>query len=68
MPLSIPTVLALNFVTKRPLQQRMKALRTSYQIQFTGFSTLTAINMASYIKPLTTLNQAMIKTAGSIPV
>ncbi len=68
MPFSIPTVLAVNFVTKRPLQQRMKALRRSYQIQFTGFSTLAAINIASYLKPLTTLNQAMIKTGGAIPV
>ena len=68
MPFSIPTVLAVNFVTKRPLQQRMKALRRSYQIQFTGFSTLAAINIASYLKPLTTLNHALIKTGGTIPV
>lgn len=68
MPFSIPTVFAVNFVTKRPLQQRMKALRRSYQIQFTGFSTLAAINIASYLKPLTTLNHALIKTGGTIPV
>lgn len=68
MPFSIPAAFALNFVTKRPLQQRMKILQKSYKIQFTGVSTLTAVNMITYIKPLTTLNHAMIKTGGTIPV
>ena len=63
MPFSIPTAAALNFVGKRPLQDRIRALQTSYKIQFAGFSTFTLFN---FIKPLTTLNQTIVKI-GSIP-
>ena len=63
MPFSIPTAAALNFVVKRPLQYRIRALQTSYKIQVAGFSTFTLFN---FIKPLTTLNQTIVKI-GSIP-
>ena len=65
MPFSIPTAAALNFVVKRPLQDRIRALQTSYKIQVAGFSTLTLFN---FIKPLTTLNQTIVKIGITPPI
>ena len=68
MPLSIPTAYALNFVGKRPLHLRIKALQNSYKIQLTGFSTFTLINLPVIMKPLHVLNESLIKTSGTLPV
>ena len=65
MPFSIPTAAALNFVVKRPLQYRIRALQTSYKIQVAGFSTFTLYN---FIKPLTTLNQTLVKIGTTPPI
>lgn len=64
MPFSIPTAAALNFVGKRPLQDRIRAIQTSYKIQFAGFSTFTLFNL---IKPLTNFNQTLLKVGVSPP-
>ena len=65
MPFSIPTAAALNFVGKRPLQYRIRALQTSYKIQVAGFSTFTLFN---FIKPLSTFNQTLIKIGSTPPI
>ena len=65
MPFSIPTAAALNFVGKRPLQDRIRALQTSYKIQVAGFSTLTLFN---FLKPLTTFNQTIVKIGTTPPI
>ena len=65
MPFSIPTAAALNFVVKRPLQDRIRALQTSYKIQVAGFSTLTLFN---FLKPLTTFNQTIVKIGTTPPI
>lgn len=65
MPFSIPTAAALNFVGKRPLQDRIRAIQTSYKIQVAGFSTFTLFN---FIKPLTTFNQTLVKIGSTPPI
>ena len=65
MPFSIPTAAALNFVVKRPLRDRIRALQNSYKIQVAGFSTLTLFN---FIKPLSTFNQTLVKIGSSPPI
>ena len=65
MPFSIPTAAALNFVVKRPLRDRIRALQTSYKIQVAGFSTLTLFN---FLKPLTTFNQTIVKIGTTPPI
>ena len=65
MPFSIPTAAALNFVVKRPLRDRIRALQTSYKIQVAGFSTLTLFN---FIKPLSTFNQTLVKIGTTPPI
>ena len=54
-----------NFVGKRPLQDRIRAIQTSYKIQFAGFSTFTLFNL---IKPLTNFNQTLLKIGVSPPI
>lgn len=65
MPFSIPTAYALNFVGKRPLQNRIKALQNSYKLQFTGMTTFTLFNL---LKPLSTFNQSLLKVGSSPPI
>tara|TARA_Y100000992_G_C21085233_1_gene405301 strand:+ start:290 stop:481 length:192 start_codon:yes stop_codon:yes gene_type:complete len=45
MPVSIPTYLALRFVTKQGLQKRIKVLQKSYQYQVAGMSIFTLVNI-----------------------
>ncbi len=65
MPFSIPTAAALNFVGKRPLQDRIRAIQTSYKIQVAGLSTFTLFN---FLKPLTTFNQTIVKIGTTPPI
>ena len=37
MPISIPTVLALKFVTNSPLNSRIQTLQNSYKLQYSLF-------------------------------
>ncbi len=68
MPFSIPTAYALNFVVKKPLQQRIRVLQNSYKIQMTGFTTFTILNYANILKPIATFNQSVIKLSGNLLV
>ena len=45
MPVSIPTYLALRFVTTRSLKERINFLQTSYKVQVAGLSTFSLINI-----------------------
>ena len=45
MPISIPTALVARFVTTAPLNRRIKALQTSYKIQYSGFMFFSFANM-----------------------
>lgn len=68
MPFSIPTAYALNFVGKRSLHQRIRVLQNSYKIQLTGFSTFTLVNLPTIMKPMSILNESIIKTTGALPI
>ncbi len=48
MPVSIPTYLALRFVTNNSLKQRINFLQNSYKIQVTGFSIFSVVNMDKF--------------------
>jgi hypothetical protein len=45
MPISIPTALVARFVSTAPLNRRIKALQTSYKIQYSGFMFFSFANM-----------------------
>lgn len=45
MPVSIPTYLALRFVTSNSLKQRINFLQNSYKLQVAGLSTFSLINL-----------------------
>lgn len=45
MPISIPTALVARFVTTAPLQRRIRALTTSYKIQYSGFFVFSFANV-----------------------
>ena len=45
MPISIPTALVARFVSTAPLNRRIKALQTSYKIQYSGFMFFSVANM-----------------------
>ena len=49
MPVSIPTYLALRFVTRQPLKKRIKVLQKSYQYQVAGISIFSVINFDKII-------------------
>ncbi len=44
MPVSIPTYLAVRFVTKSSLNQRINVLQNSYKFQVAGLSVFSAVN------------------------
>ena len=45
MPVSIPTYLAVRFVTKSSLYQRINVLQKSYKFQVAGLSIFSALNI-----------------------
>ena len=50
--LSIPTVLALRFVTNNNLQKRINILQRSYKIQITGLGFFSSFELINNFKPL----------------
>ncbi len=50
--LSIPTALALRFVTNNSLQKRINVLQKSYKIQITGLSLFSSFELMNNFKPL----------------
>ena len=49
---SIPTVLALRFVTNNSLQKRINVLQRSYKIQIVGLSFFSSFELINNFKPL----------------
>lgn len=45
MPVSIPTYLAVRFVTNSSLKQRINVLEKSYKLQIAGLSVFSAANV-----------------------
>lgn len=66
--LSIPTALALRFVTKNSLQQRINALQKSYKLQITGLGVFSSLEFMSNVKPFILLNQTLLKTPVYFPL
>lgn len=66
--LSIPTVLALRFVTKNSLQQRINVLQNSYKFQITGLGVFSSFELMSNVKPFILLNQTLLKTPVYFPL
>ena len=66
--LSIPTALALQFVTKNSLQQRINALQKSYKLQITGLGVFSSFEFMSNVKPFILLNQTLLKTPVYFPL
>tara|TARA_E500000178_G_scaffold339666_1_gene381404 strand:+ start:422 stop:595 length:174 start_codon:yes stop_codon:yes gene_type:complete len=52
MPISIPTALVARFVSTAPLHRRIKALQTSYKIQYSGFMIFSFANMVTNVPKL----------------
>lgn len=52
MPISIPTALIARFVSTAPLNRRIRALQTSYKIQYSGFMFFSFANMVTNIPKL----------------
>lgn len=66
--LSIPTALALRFVTKNSLQQRINVLQKSYKFQITGLGVFSSFELMSNVKPFILLNQTLLKTPVYFPL
>lgn len=54
MPVSIPTYLALRFVSRENLRTRIKLLQNSYKAQVTGLTMFSIVNIdkSALVKPL----------------
>ena len=54
MPVSIPTYLALRFVSRQNLRTRIKLLQNSYKAQVTGLTMFSIVNVdkTAIVKPL----------------
>ena len=54
MPVSIPTYLALRFVSTQNLRTRIKLLQNSYKAQVTGLTMFSIVNVdkSAIVKPL----------------
>ena len=62
MPFSIPTYIAVNFVSKANLPQRINALKASYRIQYGGFTLFNIANIdPTALKIFTTNSKYLIK-------
>ena len=68
MPFSIPTALAVKFVTKNSLQKRIQVLQNSYKVQITGLGALSSFEVLNNTKLFLTNNQPIFKALVYTPL